>query len=85
MRKTGSFLHQGRHACPDVKARSIGVWLPRELCGHANVATTAGYCWVSDEQLANAVNVFLKMLDSVVKQLRHFFRKNRLRMFYAVI
>jgi site-specific recombinase XerD len=25
--------------------------------GHANIATTAGYCWVSDEQLANAVNV----------------------------
>jgi integrase/recombinase XerD len=25
--------------------------------GDANIAATAGYCWVSDEQLANAVNV----------------------------
>jgi integrase/recombinase XerD len=29
----------------------------QQAMGHSNIATTAGYCHVSDEQLANAVNV----------------------------
>ena len=33
LRESRLFLHQGRLACPDAKARSAGVWLPRELCG----------------------------------------------------
>lgn len=35
----------------------IGMATIQQAMGHANIATTAGYCWVSDEQLANAVNV----------------------------
>jgi hypothetical protein len=35
----------------------IGMATIQQAMGHANIATTAGYCWVSDEQLENAVNV----------------------------
>lgn|GEM_PF-6318235 len=37
VRKAGFFLDQGMPACPDPKARSIGVWLPRELCGRTSL------------------------------------------------
>jgi integrase/recombinase XerD len=35
----------------------IGMRTIQQLLGHANIATTALYCDVTDEQLANAVNL----------------------------
>ena len=40
-----------------LNAAGIGMATIQQAMGHANISTTAGYCWVSDEQLANAVNV----------------------------
>jgi integrase/recombinase XerD len=40
-----------------LNAAGIGMATIQQAMGHANIATTAGYCWVSDEQLTNAVNV----------------------------
>ena len=54
--KTSS--HSGRRTfATRLNAAGIGMATIQQAMGHANVATTAGYCWVSDEQLANAVNV----------------------------
>ncbi|WP_397598054.1 tyrosine-type recombinase/integrase [Sphingorhabdus sp.] len=40
-----------------LNAAGIGVAAIQQAMGHANIASTFGYCWVSDEQLANAVNL----------------------------
>lgn len=54
--KTSS--HSGRRTfATRMNAAGIGMATIQQAMGHANIATTAGYCWVSDEQLANAVNV----------------------------
>ncbi len=54
--KTSS--HSGRRPfATRLNAAGIGMATIQQAMGHANIATTAGYCWVSDEQLANAVNV----------------------------
>lgn len=54
--KTSS--HSGRRTfATRLNAAGIGMATIQQAMGHANIATTAGYCWVSDEQLANAVNV----------------------------
>ena len=53
--KTSS--HSGRRTfATRLNAAGIGMATIQQAMGHANIATTAGYCWVSDEQLANAVN-----------------------------
>jgi len=36
----------------------VGMGTIQKLMGHKNIQTTALYCDVSDEQLANAANVF---------------------------
>ncbi len=49
--------HSGRRTFATQKnALGIGMRTIQHLLGHANIATTALYCDVSDEQLANAVN-----------------------------
>ena len=49
--------HSGRRTfATRLNAAGIGMATIQQAMGHANIATTAGYCWVSDEQLANAVN-----------------------------
>jgi len=54
--KTSS--HSGRRTfATRLNAAGIGMATIQQAMGHANIATTAGYCWVSDEQLANAVNM----------------------------
>ena len=54
--KTSS--HSGRRTfATRLNEAGIGMATIQQAMGHANIATTAGYCWVSDEQLANAVNV----------------------------
>ena len=54
--KTSS--HSGRRTfATRLNAAGIGMATIQQAMGHANIATTAGYCWVSDEQLANAVNL----------------------------
>jgi integrase/recombinase XerD len=54
--KTSS--HSGRRTfATRLNAAGIGMATIQQAMGHANIATTAGYCHVSDEQLANAVNV----------------------------
>lgn len=55
--KTSS--HSGRRTFATQKnALGIGMRTIQHLLGHANIATTALYCDVSDEQLANAANAF---------------------------
>lgn len=50
--------HSGRRTFATQKnALGIGMRTIQHLLGHANIATTALYCDVSDEQLANAVNL----------------------------
>ncbi len=50
--------HSGRRTfATRLNAAGIGMATIQHAMGHANIATTAGYCWVSDEQLASAVNV----------------------------
>lgn len=50
--------HSGRRTfATRLNAAGIGMATIQQAMGHANIATTAGYCWVSDEQLANAVNL----------------------------
>ena len=50
--------HAGRRTfATRLNAAGIGMATIQQAMGHANIATTAGYCWVSDDQLANAVNV----------------------------
>lgn len=54
--KTSS--HSGRRTYATQKnALGIGMRTIQHLLGHANIATTALYCDVSDEQLQNAVNL----------------------------
>jgi integrase/recombinase XerD len=54
--KTSS--HSGRRSfASHLNAQGIGMRTIQHLLSHANIATTALYCDVSDEQLANAVNV----------------------------
>jgi integrase/recombinase XerD len=54
--KTSS--HSGRRTfATRLNAAGIGMATIQQAMGHANIATTAGYCHVSDAQLANAVNV----------------------------
>lgn len=54
--KTSS--HSGRRTFATQKnALGIGMRTIQHLLGHASIATTALYCDVSDEQLANAVNL----------------------------
>ena len=49
--------HSGRRTfATRLNAAGIGVATIQQAMGHANIAITAGYCWVSDDQLANAVN-----------------------------
>jgi len=49
--------HSGRRTfATRLNAAGIGMATIQQAMGHANIATTAGYCWVSDDQLANAVN-----------------------------
>lgn len=49
--------HSGRRTfATRLNAAGIGMATIQHAMGHANIATTAGYCWVSDEQLVNAVN-----------------------------
>jgi integrase/recombinase XerD len=49
--------HSGRRTFATQKnALGIGMRTIQYLLGHANIATTALYCDVSDDQLANAVN-----------------------------
>ena len=55
--KTSS--HSGRRTFATQKnALGIGMRTIQHLLGHANIATTALYCDVSDEQLANAANAY---------------------------
>ena len=55
--KTSS--HSGRRTFASQKnALGIGMRTIQHLLGHANIATTALYCDVSDEQLANAANAY---------------------------
>lgn len=50
--------HSGRRTfATRLNAAGIGMATIQQAMGHSNIATTAGYCHVSDEQLANAVNV----------------------------
>lgn len=50
--------HSGRRTfATRLNAAGIGMATIQQAMGHANIATTAGYCWVSDEQLASAVNM----------------------------
>jgi integrase/recombinase XerD len=50
--------HSGRRTfATRLNAAGIGMATIQQAMGHANIATTAGYCWISDEQLVNAVNV----------------------------
>jgi integrase/recombinase XerD len=44
----------------------VGMVTIQKLMGHKNIQTTALYCDVSDEQLANAANVFDAFSDSLV-------------------
>ena len=54
--KTSS--HSGRRTfATRLNAAGIGMATIQQAMGHSSIATTAGYCWVSDDQLANAVNV----------------------------
>jgi integrase/recombinase XerD len=49
--------HSGRRTfATRLNAAGIGMATIQQAMGHASLSTTAGYCWVSDEQLANAVN-----------------------------
>lgn len=49
--------HAGRRTfATRLNAAGIGMATIQQAMGHANIATTAGYCHVSDDQLANAVN-----------------------------
>lgn len=51
--------HSGRRTFATQKnALGIGMRTIQHLLGHANIATTALYCDVSDEQLANAANAY---------------------------
>lgn len=50
--------HSGRRTfATRLNAAGIGMATIQQAMGHANIATTAGYCWVSDDQLTSAVNV----------------------------
>ena len=54
--KTSS--HSGRRTMATrCNEMGIGMRTIQQLLGHANIATTALYCDVTDEQLANAVNL----------------------------
>lgn len=54
--KTSS--HSGRRTfATRLNAAGIGMATIQQAMGHSSIQTTAGYCWVSDDQLANAVNV----------------------------
>ena len=60
-RKSGisTSSHSGRRTFATVKnANGVGMVTIQKLMGHKNIQTTALYCDVSDEQLANAANVF---------------------------
>ena len=60
-RKSGisTSSHSGRRTFATVKnANGVGMATIQKLMGHKNIQTTALYCDVSDEQLANAANVF---------------------------
>ena len=53
--KTSS--HSGRRTfATRLNAAGIGMATIQQAMGHSSIQTTAGYCHVSDEQLANAVN-----------------------------
>lgn len=50
--------HAGRRTfATRLNAAGIGMATIQQAMGHSNIATTAGYCWVSDDQLKNAVSV----------------------------
>ena len=50
--------HSGRRTfATRLNAAGIGMATIQQAMGHSSIQTTAGYCWVSNEQLANAVNV----------------------------
>ncbi|CAN1565100.1 XerC Integrase [Sphingomonadaceae bacterium] len=50
--------HSGRRTfATRLNAAGIGMATIQQAMGHSSIQTTAGYCWVSDEQLANAVNI----------------------------
>ena len=50
--------HSGRRTfATRLNAAGIGMATIQQAMGHSSIATTAGYCHVSDAQLANAVNV----------------------------
>lgn len=50
--------HSGRRTfATRLNAAGIGMATIQQAMGHSSIQTTAGYCWVSDDQLANAVNV----------------------------
>ena len=60
-RKSGisTLSHSGRHTFATVKNdNGVGMGTIQKLMGHKNIQTTALYCDVSEEELANAVNVF---------------------------
>ena len=60
-RKSGisTSSHSGRRTFATVKNENgVGMATIQKLMGHKNIQTTALYCDVSDEQLANAANVF---------------------------
>ena len=51
--------HSGRRTFATVKnANAVGMRTIQQLMGHKNIQTTALYCDVTDEQLANAANVW---------------------------
>lgn len=53
--KTSS--HSGRRTCATrFNAAGIGMRTVQNALGHANIQTTALYCDVTDDQVANAVN-----------------------------
>jgi len=59
-RKSGieTSSHSGRRTFATVKnANAVGMRTIQQLMGHKNIQTTALYCDVTDEQLANAANV----------------------------
>ena len=53
----GEFLEGLKNNGAHSHAAGIGMATIQQAMGHASIQTTAGYCWVSDKQLANAVNV----------------------------
>ena len=59
-RKSGieTSSHSGRRTFATIKnAKGVGMRTIQQLMGHKSIQTTALYCDVSDEQLANAANV----------------------------